>query len=153
MYEVIYFSRGGNTRKLAAAIADELGVKAKHIRGAKTLSPDTELFLGSGLYLLRPSKLVRAFIRNNDLEGRKIALFGCSTTGIGIEVMGMERLLRRRGAVVTGKFHCPGKFSFLRKGRPSEKDIAAARTFARTILKGQPASELHSLSPQLEYTR
>ena len=27
MYEVIYFSRWGNTRKVAAAIADELKVK------------------------------------------------------------------------------------------------------------------------------
>ena len=135
MYEVIYFSRGGNTRKVAVAIAGELGVKAQHIRGVKTLAEGADLFLGSGLYLLRPSKLVREFIQNNDFRGRKIALFGGSTTGIGIEIMGMERLLKRNGAAITGKFHCAGKFAFIRQGRPSEKDLVKARQFARAVKK------------------
>jgi flavodoxin len=37
MFEVVYFSRGGNTRKVAAAIANELNVKAHHIISVKTL--------------------------------------------------------------------------------------------------------------------
>jgi flavodoxin len=133
MDEVIYFSISGNTRKLAVAVADELKVKARHIRSVKTLPKDADIFLGSGLYLLRPSKLVRDFIQNNDFRGRKIALFGSSTTGIGIEVMGMERLLRRKGAVITGKFHCAGNYFFLRKGRPAEKDLQRARQFVRSV--------------------
>ncbi len=141
MYEVIYFSRGGHTRKLALAIAGELGVKAKHIRGAKVLSPEADLFLGSGLYLLRPSKLVREFISQNNFQGRKIALFGCSTSGIGIETMGMERLLKQRGAIITGKYHCPGGLGFLRKARPSARDLAAAREFARSVVSFSRTAE------------
>lgn len=141
MYEVIYFSRGGHTRKLAVAIAGELGVKARHIRGAKVLNPETELFLGSGLYLLRPSKLVRDFILHNDFEGRKVALFGCSTSGIGIEIMGMERLLRQRGAIITGKYHCPGGLAFFRKARPSARDLASAREFARSVASSSMTAE------------
>jgi len=80
MYEVIYFSRGGNTKKLATAIADELGVNSRHIRSVTSLPEEADLFLGSGLYLLRPSKLIRDFIRNDDFQGKKIALFGTSTT-------------------------------------------------------------------------
>jgi hypothetical protein len=45
----------------------------------------------------------------------------------------MERELRRKGAVVTGRFHCAGKFSFIRKGRPSENDLERAREFARSV--------------------
>jgi flavodoxin len=133
MYEVVYFSRGGNTRKLAAAIANELNVKARHIISVKTLAEDGDLFLGSGLYLLRPSKLVRNFINNNDFRGKKVALFGTSTTGIGIETMGMERLLKRKGAVIIGKYYCPGKFMFLRKQRPATKDLEKAKDFTRSI--------------------
>jgi flavodoxin len=133
MYEVIYFSRSGNTRKLALAIADELKVKARHIRSVKTLPRDADIILGSGLYILRPSKLVRDFIFNNDFQGRKIAIFGSSTTGLGIETMGMERLLKRKGAIITGKFHCAGNFFFIRQGRPSEKDLEKARQFARSV--------------------
>jgi len=133
MYEVIYFSRGGNTRKVAAAIADELGVKAHPVRLVKNLPERADIFLGSGLYLLRPSKLVREFIQNNDFRGRKVALFGSSTTGIGIENLGMERLLKSKGAVVTGKFHCGGSFFFIRQGQPSDNDLGKARQFARTI--------------------
>jgi hypothetical protein len=82
---------------------------------------------------LRPSKLVRDFIQNNDFRARKIAIFGSSTTGLGIETMGMERLLKRRGAIITGKFHCAGNFFFIRQGRPAEKDLGKARQFARSV--------------------
>ena len=140
MYEVIYFSRSGNTKKLATVIAGELKVKARHIQSVQSLPDGEDIFLGSGLYFLRPSKLIRNFIKNNDFRGKKITLFGTSTTGIGIEITGMERLLRRKGAVITGKYYCPGRFFlriagkylFIRKGRPSDKDLERARKFARS---------------------
>jgi flavodoxin len=133
MYEVIYFSRGGNTRKLAVAIANELGVKAKHIRGVKTLPPQGEIFLGSGLYLMKPSKVVRDFIQDNDFAGRRVALFGTSASGLGIENLGMAGLLKRKGAIISGKFHCKGKFLLLRQGHPSARDLENARQFARSL--------------------
>jgi flavodoxin len=141
MYEVIYFSRSGNTKKVATAIADELNVKAQHVRSVQLLPEGADILLGSGLYFMRPSKLVREFIRNNDFQGRKIALFGTSTTGIGIETMGMKRLLRRKGAIIIGKYYCPGrfflriagKFLFIRKERPADEDLEKAAKFARSI--------------------
>jgi flavodoxin I len=90
---------------------------------------------------MRPSKLVRDFIKNNDFQGRKVALFGTSTTGIGIEIMGMDRLLKRKGAIIIGKYYCPGrfflriagKFFCIRKGRPADKDMEKATEFAHSI--------------------
>jgi flavodoxin len=144
MYEVIYFSRSGNTKKVATAIADELGVKARHIRTVESLPQGADIFLGSGLYFMRLPKLMREFIRNNDFQGRKVALFGTSTNGIGIETIGMERLLKRKGAIITGKYHCPGRFFlriagkyfFIRKGRPVDKDLEKVKEFARSIRDG-----------------
>ena len=144
MLNVIYFSRSGNTRELATAISEEMGVKAVHIRSVESLPQDAAIFLGSGLYFMRPSKLVRNFIRNHDFRGKKVALFGTSATGIGIETLGMEWLLKRKGAVIIGKYYCPGrfflriagKFIFLRQGRPDVLDLAEAREFARSIRNG-----------------
>jgi len=141
MYEVIYFSRSGSTQKLAAAIAGELDVKARHIRWVKELPEEAEIFLGSGLYFMRPARMVREFIRDHDFRGRRIALFGTSNSGINVETLWMEWLLKRKGAVITGKYHCAGKFTFrlgrmrlcLRGGRPSEKDLDKARKFAASI--------------------
>jgi len=134
MYEVIYFSRSGNTKKVATAIADELHVKARHICSVSSLHRDADIFLGSGLYFMRPSKPVREFIRNNDFVGRKVALFGTSTSGKGIEITGMERILKQKGAFIIGKYHCKGKFLFIRKGQPADKDLEKAKEFARSIM-------------------
>ena len=150
MCEVICSSRGGNTWKLATAIADELNVKAKHIRSVKSLPDGADLLIGSGLYFLRPSKMVRAFIRNNDFQGRRVAIFGTSTTGIGIETLVMKRLLKRKGASIVGEYHCPGafrfrlagRFFFIRGKRPADTDLERAREFARTV-----ASRLSNTKP------
>jgi len=143
MYEVIFFSRSGNTKRLATAIADELGVKAQHIRSVTSL-PEGDLFIGSGLYFMRPAKLVRKFIQNNDFGGRRVALFGTSASGIGVETTWMKWLLKRNGAVITGNYYCAGRFFwrvagrffFVRKGRPADEDIEKARRFARSIRNG-----------------
>jgi flavodoxin len=159
MPEVIYFSRGGNTRKIADIIADELDIKAIHIKAIKSLPDESDIFLGSGLYLLRPGKIVRNFIRNNDFHGKKVALFGTSTTGIGIETIGMELMLKRRGAVITGKYYCPGsfrlriagRFFFIRKSRPSSIDFQKAREFTRNILKQSNSPKQMMVKQEEEY--
>jgi len=153
MYEVIYFSRGGSTRKLAMTIAEELAVKPQFVRKVDGLAEGADVFLGSGLYFMRPAKLIRDFIRNNDFRGRKVALFGTSASAKGIEIMGMESLLKRRGAVITGKFYTAGNFSLrlpklgtnanrrfgVRKGRPTQEDLEKARRFAQLVAEGTPA--------------
>jgi flavodoxin len=138
MYEVIYSSQSGNTKRIALAISEELGVEAKNVKSTDSLTEGADIFIGSGLYLLRPSKRIRKFIQNNNFHGKRVALFGTSTTGIGIETILMERLLRKKGAVIVGKFYCPGRFFlhigrkilFIRKNRPSYKDLDKAREFA-----------------------
>ncbi len=135
MWEVIYYSQGGSTEKVATAIADELHVKARHVESVTSLPKGVDAFLGSGLYFMRPSRLIRHFIRDNDFQGRKIALFGTSSNGVGIETMLMERLLKRKGATVIGKYYCPGRFYFFRAGRPAGKDLEKAKGFARSLIQ------------------
>ena len=54
MFEVIYYSMTGNTKKVAEAIAAELDVSAEDVRTKGRLAKDSFLFLGSGRYFPLP---------------------------------------------------------------------------------------------------
>ena len=69
---VIVESRGGNTRKVADAIAEEMGITAKEITPG--LTDDAKLlFLGSGTYRGKPGEKMMKFIETGDFSGRKVA--------------------------------------------------------------------------------
>ena len=136
MYQVLVYSRGGNTRKLADAIAGELGVKAAEVRAASIDPAASVLFLGSGCYGGKPGKDMAMFIANHDFRGRQVALFGTSGGGEGNEVKAMAEALREKGASVRGSYYCQGKtFVLLYRGHPDASEIAAARKFAREMAK------------------
>jgi flavodoxin len=135
VHQVIYFSRGGNTKKMAEAIADEFNSKAQNVKQA-ALGADTGiLFLGSGCYRGKPGPEMLEFIESNELNGRGVALFGTSGGGIGKQFDEMEKALRMKGAHVRGKYSCKGRsFILMNRGRPNEGDLAGARKFARDMV-------------------
>jgi flavodoxin I len=135
MHQVIVSSRGGNTRKLADAIAGELGVKATDVKDA-SLNPGTDMiFLGTGCYGGKPGPDMLKFIETSDLKGRQVALFGTSGGGIGNEVKAMAEALKGKGADVRGSFYCKGKFLLWSRGHPEAKDLEGARKFTREMVK------------------
>ena len=130
--QVIYFSKTGNTQKIADAIASELNVTATEVHRAK-LEKDTLIFLGSGWYGGKlPDSMVK-FIQDTDFKSRHVALFGTSGSGKGKEVTAMESSLRSKEAHIKGTFFCRGKFLFFHRGKPTENDLAEARKFARSM--------------------
>ena len=136
MFEVVYYSMCGNTKKVAEAIAAELGVKAESVKEKQELAKDSFVFLGSGCYAFRPGGKLRKFIAENDFKGRQVALFGTSGNGRGDEVRTMEELLKPKGALIRGSFYCQGKSFFLfYRGHPSQKELAKAREFANEMKK------------------
>ena len=80
MFEVIYYSNTGNTKKVAEAIATELGITAEHVKAKESLAKDSFLFLGSGCYVGKPGGIMQEFIKGNDFKGRQVALFGITET-------------------------------------------------------------------------
>lgn len=140
MFEVIYCSRGGNTRRVAEAISSELGVSAKDIRTAGEVPRGAFILLGSGNYGGRPTKEVANFIEKNCGRETRAAVFGTSAGDKGNEVTSIEKLLVKRGVTVGAGFHCPGRFLFfIRRGRPNEEDLKKAREWARAKAKEAPA--------------
>lgn len=136
MYQVLYFSRGGHTKKVAEAIAAELGVKAADIKQT-ALDPGAEVvFLGSGCYGGKPGPEMAKFIETSDFKGRKVALFGTSAGGAGREVEDMAQALKGKGATVLGSYYCKGQFLLLvGMGHPDQGDFENARQFARETAK------------------
>ncbi len=132
---VLVFSRGGNTRKVADAIAEELGIKAGDVMASP---PDDAkiLFLGSGTYGGKPGEAMTKFIESADFMGRKVALFGTSSSPAGSEKMiaVLADALMKKGATILGNFHCRGKFLFMNRGHPGKEDLDNAKKFAREML-------------------
>lgn len=132
-FQVIYFSKTGNTMKLANSIASELKIKADDVKNAK-LNDDAMVFLGSGSYGGKPAKIMIKFIKDNNFKSRNVALFGTSGSGKGKEVKEMKNLLEKKGANIIGKFFCKGKFLFTNLGKPDNNDLIEVKRFAKYFL-------------------
>lgn len=130
-YAVRYYTKTGNTKKLADAVAGELGVEAKPISDPIT-EPVDILFLGNSYYAFNIDPEVRAFIASLDKEKvGKIVNFG-SAAMMNSTIKKVRAEADKVGIPVDSKeFHCKGEFKGLHKGRPNEDDLKAAAAFAR----------------------
>ena len=108
MFEVIYLSKGGNTKKLAEVIAAELGVCAEDVKTKDNLAKDSFAIMGSGCYFPMPGRGFKKFIDSNDFDGRKVALFGTSGSGKGDEVKALEKLLPHSPLILTRTMFASG---------------------------------------------
>ena len=136
MFEVIYYSKSGNTKKIAEAIAAELKVSAENVKTKGKLAKDSFLILGSGNYFPLPGRGFKKIIADNDFKGRKVAIFGTSGGGKGREVTALEKMVTAKGAKVIGNFYCKGKlFFFINRKHPDSQDLKNARKFARELKK------------------
>jgi flavodoxin I len=135
MHQVLYYSRGGNTRKVADAIAAELGTKAAGVKSASIDPAAGVIFLGSGSYGSQPGEDWKKFVEAHDFAGRNVAVFGTSGGGTGNEVKVMAEALKNKGARVIGSHHCKGKFLLWSRGHPDAADLEAAGKFAREMVK------------------
>jgi flavodoxin I len=130
---VLVDSRGGHTRKVAEAIADELGVSVGDIK--KRPLPDAEiLFLGSGTYGHQPGDEMRYLLRDGTFTGRKVALFATAGSRDGEKlVRDIAEMVTKKGAQVLGDPAAPGKAIMVRYRNVHKEDLEAARTWARNI--------------------
>ena len=136
MFEVIYYSMTGNTKKVAEAIAAELDVSAEDVRTKGELAKDSLVLLGSGCYFPMRGRGFKKFVARNDFDGQKVALFGTSGEGKGREVEALGKMVTAKGAKVIGKFYCKGKFLFfINRKHPTSDDLENARKFARELKK------------------
>ena len=130
---VRYYTKTGNTKRLAEAVAEAAGVEALPI-STPVEEPVDILFLGNSWYAFSIDPEVRDFIRSLDKDKvGKIVNFG-SAAMLNSTWKKVKAEADKAGiAMDEREFHCKGEFKGIHKGRPNEEDLAAAAAFAKSI--------------------
>jgi flavodoxin len=130
---VRYYTKTGNTKRLAEAVAKAVGVEALPL-SSPIEEPVDILFLGNSYYAFSIDPEVRAFIRSlsKDKVGRIVnfgsaAMLNSTWKKVKAEADKIGIPMEKR------EFHCKGEFKGLHKGRPNEEDLRAAAAFARSL--------------------
>lgn len=131
---VRYCSRTGNTKKLATAIADALGVEALEVSVPLTEKVDV-LFLGSAVYAAGVDEAIPAFLRANAGRIGRVVNFNTAAL-LSSTYKQVKRLADKSGIdMAAEEFHCRGAFSVMHRNRPNENDLQKAVSFAKDIVK------------------
>ena len=132
---VRYYTKTGNTKRLAEAIAKAVGVEALPVTAPVTESVDI-LFLGNSYYAFTIDPEVRRFIESLDKEKvGKIVNFG-SAAMMNSTWKKVKAVADKVGIPMDEReFHCKGESKGLHKGKPDESDLVAAAAFAKEIVE------------------
>ena len=127
-----YYTRSGNTKKLAEAIANAVKVDAKDVTVSLTEKVDI-LFLGSSYYAFDVDEAVKKFVTENSKKIGKIVCFG--TSAMMKSMIKPVKKVADAAEVQVAKedFHCKGSFGPMHKGKPDENDLKRSVVFAKMI--------------------
>lgn len=127
-----YYTRSGNTKKLADAISETLGVEAKEV-SEPLKEPVDILFLGSSVYAAGVDDAVKKFIADN--HENIGTLYNFSTAALLSSTYKQIRKIAKEYGVKVAEeeFHCRGSFAVMHKGRPNRDELAAACAFANKV--------------------
>ena len=128
---VRYYTKTGNTKRLAEAIAKELGVEALPISEPVNEQVDF-LFMGNSYYAFDIDPEVKKFVSSLDKDKvGKIVNFG-SAAMLNSTYKKVKAVAEKAGIAMDEKeFHCKGEFKGIHKGRPNENDLKDAIEFAK----------------------
>ena len=133
---VRYYTKTGNTKRLAEAVAEAVGTEALPLSAPIEEAVDI-LFLGNSFYAFSIDPEVRDYIRSLD-SGKigRIVNFG-SAAMLNSTYKKVKAEADKVGIPMDEReFHCKGEFKGMHKGRPNEEDRKAAAAFARKIMEG-----------------
>jgi flavodoxin len=128
-----YYTKTGNTKKLAESIASVVNVEAKTVDEPLTEDVDI-LFLGSAVYAAGIDKKVKEFIKNIDVNVGSVVNFS-SAALIESTYKQVKSEVEKKGLNMSeDEFHCRGAFKFVHRGRPNEDDLKDIQEFAKRII-------------------
>ena len=128
-----YCTRGGNTKKLADAIAEAIGIEAKTT--AEPLTEDVDiLFLGSSVYAYGVDDEVKKFIKGIDVRVGKVVNFSTAAIIKSTYKQVAKLLAEKNIPFAKEEFACRGSFAVMHKGKPDADDCKAAADFAKKIV-------------------
>ena len=128
-----YYTKTGNTKKLAEAISQVVNVEAKTVDEPLTEDVDI-LFLGSAVYSAGIDGKIKEFIKNIDVNVGEVVNFS-SAALIESTYGQVKKEVEAKGIKMSeNEFHCRGAFKFVHRGRPNEKDLKNVQEFAKGII-------------------
>ena len=129
-----YYTRSGNTERLARAIGEAIEVEAKSIDFALEEKVDL-LFLGCSYYAFDVDKSVKDFVVANKDKIGKIVCVGTSCMMKSMQ-RPMKKVTRACGVELSKRdFHCRGQLGKFFVGQPNSEDLAAAVKFAKEVIE------------------
>ncbi|MBQ1466620.1 MAG: flavodoxin [Eubacteriaceae bacterium] len=132
---VRYYTKTGNTRRLAEAVAAAAGTEALPLDAPLDGYADV-LFLGNSYYAFTIDPEVRSFIRSLDpSKVGRIVNFGSAALLNSTWKKVKDEADKAGIPMDSREFHCKGEFKGLNRGKPDESDLAAAAEFARGIME------------------
>lgn len=144
IYESIHHN---NTEKIAKILADEIDAELVNVRNFadyhKNLDDHDSVGSGSGIYYGKTHKNIKKFIETTEhVDNQKTFIFTTSGRSKDEYNEKFENLLSSKGFNVIANFTCKGFDTFgpfklvggINKGRPNEKDLANAKSFAKSLI-------------------
>lgn len=130
---VRYYTKTGNTKRLAEAVAKAVGVEALPI-SVPVDEPVDILFLGNSYYAFSIDPEIRKFVSSLDkAKVGRIVNFG-SAAMLNSTWKKVKAEADKVGIPVDAReFHCKGEFKGIHKGKPDKTDLKAAAEFARSF--------------------
>ena len=129
-----FYSKFGHTRKMAAIVAEEVGVPAETIEKPITEHVDV-LYFGSAVYAAVVDWRVKKFIKTltPELVGHVICF--SSAAIIESNYPKIKELFEAQGIQVDERqFTCRGSMGPIKAGHPNQEDHENLRRFIRTTL-------------------
>ena len=128
-----YYTKTGNTKKLAEAIGSAINVEAKTIDEPLTEDVDI-LFLGSAVYAAGIDKKVKDFIESINVNVGEVVNFS-SAALIESTYKQVKKQVEAKGLKMSeNEFHCRGAFKFVHRGHPDNTDLKNAQEFAKKVI-------------------
>lgn len=130
-----YYSKFGHTRKMAAVVADKVGVPAESIDQPITEYVDV-LYFGSAVYATVVDWRVKKFIKTltSEMVGRVICF--SSAAIIESNYPKVKELLEKQGIKVDERqFTCRGSMGPIQAGHPNKADFDALASFVESTLE------------------
>ena len=129
-----YYTKTGNTKKLAEALSEAVGVEALTVDTPLTEDIDI-LFLGSAVYAAGVDSKIKEFIESiNNVNVGKIVNFS-SAALIESTYKQVKKIAEDNGLTMAEEeFHCRGAFKFVHRGHPNDEDVNNLVEFAKKIV-------------------
>ncbi len=127
-----YYTKSGNTEKLANAIGNALSTTPETVAVSLTEKVDL-LLLGCSYYAFDMDDAVKTFLKENKERIGAVACFGTSAMMKSMKKPMKKVLAELDIPLCEEEFHCRGSFGPMHKGKPDEKDLEAAKVFVARL--------------------